>query len=110
MSIRKIKHRKICSLLTRPLGLLGWETLEPVLLARGRMVDHPVDRPRPGTRRTRLERRLAGRLLLPIHGSLGAEVRRDALLTAGISKPSRFTSLLSADGGKARRFTYNGSK
>src|SRR6478752_5543197 len=24
---------KICSLLTRPLGLLGWETLEPVLLA-----------------------------------------------------------------------------
>jgi MoxR-like ATPase len=28
-----VKHRKICSLLTRPLGLLGWETLEPVLLA-----------------------------------------------------------------------------
>jgi hypothetical protein len=47
MSIRKIPtrsaasscqdsaavHPKICSLLTRPLGLLGWETLEPVLLA-----------------------------------------------------------------------------
>jgi MoxR-like ATPase len=44
MSIRKtpanlaaphpaVKHRKICSLLTRPLGLLGWERLEPVLLA-----------------------------------------------------------------------------
>jgi MoxR-like ATPase len=28
-----VEHRKICSLLTRPLGLLGWETLEPVLLA-----------------------------------------------------------------------------
>ena len=28
-----LKQRKICSLLTRPLGLLGWETLEPVLLA-----------------------------------------------------------------------------
>src|SRR5271157_437397 len=28
-----VKDRKICSLLTRPLGLLGWETLEPVLLA-----------------------------------------------------------------------------
>ena len=28
-----IKHRKIRSLLTRPLGLLGWERLEPVLLA-----------------------------------------------------------------------------
>jgi MoxR-like ATPase len=28
-----VKQRKICSLLTRPLGLLGWETLEPVLLA-----------------------------------------------------------------------------
>ena len=27
------EHPKICSLLTRPLGLLGWETLEPVLLA-----------------------------------------------------------------------------
>jgi MoxR-like ATPase len=29
----KIEARKIRSLLTRPLGLLGWETLEPVLLA-----------------------------------------------------------------------------
>ena len=28
-----VKHRKIHSLLTRPLGLLGWERLEPVLLA-----------------------------------------------------------------------------
>jgi MoxR-like ATPase len=28
-----VKRRKICSLLTRPLGLFGWETLEPVLLA-----------------------------------------------------------------------------
>ena len=28
-----VKHRKIRSLLTRPLGLLGWERLEPVLLA-----------------------------------------------------------------------------
>jgi MoxR-like ATPase len=28
-----VKQRTICSLLTRPLGLLGWETLEPVLLA-----------------------------------------------------------------------------
>ena len=28
-----VKHRKIRSLLTRPLGLLGWEKLEPVLLA-----------------------------------------------------------------------------
>jgi hypothetical protein len=28
-----VERRKICSLLTRPLGLLGWETLEPVLLA-----------------------------------------------------------------------------
>jgi MoxR-like ATPase len=27
------KDRKILSLLTRPLGLLGWEKLEPVLLA-----------------------------------------------------------------------------
>src|ERR1700692_5073032 len=27
-----VKDRKICSLLTRPLGLLGWETLEPVLM------------------------------------------------------------------------------
>jgi MoxR-like ATPase len=30
---RAVKQRKIYSLLTRPLGLLGWETLEPVLLA-----------------------------------------------------------------------------
>jgi AAA domain (dynein-related subfamily) len=28
-----VKNRKIRSLLTRPLGLLGWEKLEPVLLA-----------------------------------------------------------------------------
>ena len=28
-----VKHRRIRSLLTRPLGLLGWEKLEPVLLA-----------------------------------------------------------------------------
>ncbi len=28
-----VERRKICSLLTHPLGLLGWETLEPVLLA-----------------------------------------------------------------------------
>jgi hypothetical protein len=28
-----VRHRKIRSLLTRPLGLLGWERLEPVLLA-----------------------------------------------------------------------------
>jgi MoxR-like ATPase len=28
-----VKHCKIRSLLTRPLGLLGWERLEPVLLA-----------------------------------------------------------------------------
>src|SRR3984957_4449501 len=28
-----VQRRKIRSLLTRPLGLLGWETLEPVLLA-----------------------------------------------------------------------------
>ena len=28
-----VKQCKICSLLTRPLGLLGWETLESVLLA-----------------------------------------------------------------------------
>ena len=27
------KRRRVCSLLTRPLGLLGWERLEPVLLA-----------------------------------------------------------------------------
>ena len=28
-----VKHARIRSLLTRPLGLLGWEKLEPVLLA-----------------------------------------------------------------------------
>jgi S-adenosylmethionine synthetase len=36
------------------------------------IVDHQVDRPRPGTRGTRLVRRPAGRLLLPIPGPLGA--------------------------------------
>jgi hypothetical protein len=35
------KPRKICSLLTRPLGLLGWDTLEPVPLA-GLTTRHPA--------------------------------------------------------------------
>src|ERR1700730_18551185 len=41
-------------------------------IASGGMVDYQVDRPRPGTRGAGLERRLAGRLLLPIPGSMGA--------------------------------------
>src|SRR3984893_6900987 len=53
------------------------------------MVDHPVDRPRPATRGTRLGRRLAGRLLLPIHGSLGAVT---VVAPVQVSKPSRLAS------------------
>ena len=54
-----IKHRKIRSLLTRPLGLLGWEKLEPVLLAALTTRDPLLLIGRHGTAKSFLLERLA---------------------------------------------------
>ena len=54
-----VKHRKIRSLLTRPLGLLGWERLEPVLLAALTTRDPLLLIGRHGTAKSFLLERLA---------------------------------------------------
>jgi hypothetical protein len=80
-----VKHRKIRSLLTRPLGLLGWERLEPVLLAALTTGDPLLLIGRHGTAKSFLLERLAQALGLVYRFYNASLINYDDL--AGIPLP-----------------------
>ena len=87
-----VKHRKICSLLTRPLGLLGWETLEPVLLAALTTRDPLLLIGRHGTGKSFLLERLAQALGLVYRFYNASLINYDDLV--GIPVPDETQSSL----------------
>src|SRR6476659_6253552 len=87
-----VKHRKIRSLLTRPLGLLGWERLEPVLLAALTTRDPLLLVGRHGTAKSFLLERLAQALGLVYRFYNASLINYDDLL--GIPAPDETQSSL----------------
>ena len=87
-----VEHRTICSLLTRPLGLLGWETLEPVLLAALTTKDPLLLIGRHGTGKSFLLERLARALGLVYRFYNASLINYDDLV--GIPVPDETRSLL----------------
>ena len=87
-----VKDRKICSLLTRPLGLLGWESLEPVLLAALTTRDPLLLNGRHGTGKSFLLERLAQALGLVYRFYNASLINYDDLV--GIPVPDETQSSL----------------
>jgi MoxR-like ATPase len=87
-----VKHRKVRSLLTGPLGLLGWETLEPVLLAALTTGDPLLLIGRHGTGKSFLLERLARSLGLVYRFYNASLINYDDLV--GIPVPDETKSSL----------------
>jgi MoxR-like ATPase len=87
-----VKHRKIRSLLTRPLGLLGWERLEPVLLAARTTREPLLLIGRHGTAKSFLLERLAQALGLVYRFYNASLINYDDLV--GIPLPDETQSSL----------------